>query len=199
MSLLSAARGNAEGGELAASLKKAESTLTATATMTRKPRRPCLSVCCASGSGEIVEEGAIMIAEKKCEICGKAFLPIRKTQKYCSQECQHAASLARKREKYGTTFLSLPESERTYQCLVCGKPFIAKQPQQKYCSKRCANRSNCATPRELRIRSKLRYKSHIEEINASARAQGKSYGQLQTEKRLAVLHASMSGGQDGQV
>lgn len=140
-----------------------------------------------------------MIAEKKCKVCGKAFQPIRKPQKYCSLECQHAAGLARKREKHGTTFLSLPESERTYQCPVCGKSFIAKQPQQKYCSKSCANRSTCATPRELRIRSKLRYKSHIEEINARARAQGKSYRQLQAEKRLAALHASMTGGQDGQI
>lgn len=180
-------------------LKKAESILTATATMTRKPRRPCLSVCGANGSGEIVEEGAIMIAEKKCEICGKAFQPMRKTQKYCSQECRHAADLAKKREKYGPTFLSLSESERTYQCLVCGKSFIAKQPQQKYCSKSCANRSTCTTSRELYIQSRLHYKSHIEEINARARAQGKSYGQLQAEKRLAALHASMTGGKDGQV
>ena len=193
------ARGNAEDGELAVLLKKAESTLTATATMTRKPRRPCLSVCGASGSGEIVEEGAIMIVEKKCGVCGKAYKPMRKTQKYCSLECQHAAGLARKREKYGPTFLSLPESERTYQCLVCGKSFIAKQPQQKYCSKSCANRSTCAIPRELYNRSRSRYKSHIEEINARARAQGKSYGQLQAEKRLAALHVSMTGGKDGQV
>ena len=114
-------------------------------------------------------------------------------------KCELVASGKRKREKYGPTFLSLPESERTYQCLVCGKSFIAKQPQQKYCSKRCANRSTCATPRELCIRSRLHYKSHIEEINARARAQGKSYGQLQAEKRLAALHASMTGGKDGQV
>lgn len=40
---------------------------------------------------------------------------------------------------------------------------------------------------------KRRYESHIEEINAQARAQGKSYGQLQAEKLLARLHAEMSG------
>lgn len=40
---------------------------------------------------------------------------------------------------------------------------------------------------------KRRYESHIEEINAKARAQGKSYGQLQAEKLLARLHAEMSG------
>lgn len=40
---------------------------------------------------------------------------------------------------------------------------------------------------------KRRYESHIEEINARARAQGKSYGQLQAEKLLARLHEEMSG------
>ena len=37
------------------------------------------------------------------------------------------------------------------------------------------------------------YVSHIVEINAQARAQHKSYGQLQAEKLLARLHAEMNG------
>lgn len=41
--------------------------------------------------------------------------------------------------------------------------------------------------------TKRRYESHIEEINAKARSQGKSYGRLQAEKLLARLHEEMSG------
>ena len=37
--------------------------------------------------------------EKKCELCGKDYKPIRKKQKYCSVECQHESYRKPKIEK----------------------------------------------------------------------------------------------------
>lgn len=139
---------------------------------------------------------------KKCVVCGKEFrvTALQKSRLYCSDTCKRkvkrerdrrAAAAKRKRKP---TFASLPESERTRECPACGKMFVAEKSNQRYCSKRCSSNGGGYRGTMLDLPpKKRRYESHIEEINAQARAQHKSYGQLQAEKLLARLHAEMNG------
>lgn len=134
---------------------------------------------------------------KKCVVCGKAFrAKSHPNKKYCSEECQKAGAkiLWTKRMHEQKKFSQLSEGERKRKCVACGKIFIAKRSDQRYCSKRCSSNGGGYNGLCLKLPpKKRRYESHIEEINAQARAQGKSYGKLQAEKLLARLHAEMSG------
>lgn len=137
---------------------------------------------------------------KKCVVCGKEFrvTALQKSRLYCSDTCKRKV----KRERDGRaaaakrkpTFASLPEGERTRECPACGKMFVAERSNQRYCSKKCSSNGGGYRGTMLDLPpKKRRYESHIEEINARARSQGKSYGQLQAEKLLARLHEEMSG------
>lgn len=130
---------------------------------------------------------------KKCVICGKAFrakLPPNK--KYCSVSCRQKAQKLKDKKM---AFPNLPESERERKCASCGKVFVANRSDQRYCSKKCSSNGGGYRGTMLDLPpQKRRYESHIEEINARARAQHKSYGQLQAEKLLARLHEEMAGG-----
>ena len=134
---------------------------------------------------------------KKCVVCGKAFrVKSHPNKKYCSEECQKAGAkiLRLKRVREQKKFSQLPEDERKRKCVACGKKFIAKRRDQRYCSKRCSSNGGGYNGLCLKLPpQKRRYESHIEEINARARAQHKSYGHLQAEKLLARLHAEMNG------
>lgn len=139
---------------------------------------------------------------KKCVVCGKEFrvTALQKSRRYCSDTCKRkvkrerdrrAAAAKRKRKP---TFANLPECERTRECPACGKMFVAEKSNQRYCSKQCSSNGGGYRGTMLDLPpQKRRYESHIEEINAQARAQHKSYGQLQAEKLLARLHAEMNG------
>lgn len=141
----------------------------------------------------------------KCEVCGKVFCTNNPKKKYCSTACRVKAQRIRDREKYRgkchVLFAERPDEERKRTCVFCGESFIANTPNQKYCSKICCKRANnrkqarnSVVRLELPYRQhKPKYASHIVEINAQARAQHKSYGQLQAEKLLARLHAEMNG------
>jgi very-short-patch-repair endonuclease len=68
--------------------------------------------------------------EKKCELCGKDYKPIRKKQKYCSVECQHESYRKPKIEKVITI------------CKFCNKEFYILPNKLitgkgKYCSRLC--------------------------------------------------------------
>lgn len=139
---------------------------------------------------------------KKCVVCGKEFrvTALKKSRLYCSDTCKRKVERERDRRaaaaKRGRkpTFASLPESERMRECPACGKMFVAEKSNQRYCSKKCSSNGGGYRGTMLKLPpQKRRYESHIEEINAQARAQGKSYGQLQAEKLLARLHAEMNG------
>lgn len=142
----------------------------------------------------------------KCEVCGKVFCTNNPKKKYCSTACRVEAQRIRDREKYRekchVLFAERPEEERKRTCVFCGESFIANTSKQKYCSKICCKRANNrkqARNSVVRLeipykRHKPKYASHIVEINAQARAQHKSYGQLQAEKLLARLHNEMNGG-----
>lgn len=129
---------------------------------------------------------------KKCALCGKSFrAKSHPNKKYCSVSCRQKAQKLKDKKM---AFPNLPESERKRKCASCGKVFVANRSDQRYCSKKCSSNGGGYRGTMLDLPpQKRRYESHIEEINAQARAQGKSYGQLQAEKLLARLHAEMSG------
>lgn len=138
---------------------------------------------------------------KKCVVCGKEFrvTALQKSRLYCSDTCKRKVKRERDRRaaaaKRKPTFASLPEGERTRECPACGKMFVAERSNQRYCSKKCSSNGGGYRGTMLDLPpKKRRYESHIEEINAKARAQHKSYGQLQAEKLLARLHEEMAGG-----
>lgn len=149
-----------------------------------------------AGSSVLVYLGE-EINVKKCVVCGKAFrAKSHPNKKYCSEECQKAGAkiLWMKRMHEQKKFSQLSEDERKRKCVACGKTFIAKRRDQRYCSKRCSSNGGGYNGLCLKLPpKKRRYESHIEEINAQARAQHKSYWQLQAEKLLARLHEEMSG------
>lgn len=99
-----------------------------------------------------------------------------------------------------SSLVCIGEEEQTCKCEACGKVFCTNNPKKKYCSKICCKRANNrkqARNSVVRLelpykRHKPKYASHIVEINAQARAQHKSYGQLQAEKLLARLHEEMN-------
>lgn len=147
-----------------------------------------------SGAGSSV---LVCISEeiyvKKCVVCGKPFqAKSHPNKKYCSVSCRQKAQKLKDKKM---AFPNLPESERERKCASCGKVFVANRSDQRYCSKKCSSNGGGYRGTMLDLPpQKRRYESHIEEINARARAQHKSYGQLQAEKLLARLHEEMNGG-----
>lgn len=63
----------------------------------------------------------------KCKVCGKEFIPNKKTSKYCSQQCQ---------------WEGLKKPKEVCVCLHCGKEFIPLRGNSGlYCSRKCAKYS----------------------------------------------------------
>ncbi len=68
--------------------------------------------------------------EKECLYCHKAYVTIKKTQKFCSVECQHRSYRVQKVNRVKCV------------CLKCGKEFLkipskANEKYGKYCSRKC--------------------------------------------------------------
>lgn len=136
---------------------------------------------------------------KACRMCGKSFTPVGR-QIYCSDKCaQHAQDAKRRKKKGIILFKDKPAEERKRACDFCGKEFIRSHPSQTFCSHDCREKSNRQRKKEHKIvrlekpyiKHKPKYKSNIEAINAEAKARGMTYGQMQAQKRLAVMHEEM--------
>lgn len=150
---------------------------------------------------------------RKCKFCGKEFTPIQNHQVYCSRSCANRQYRKNYKLKHGfIPFSQKSEAERTRVCPHCKKSFVAHTPSQKYCCGQCkrdeykknktfkdsaakigCERKSVKPKHESIGKRHIKHVSHIVEINAQARAQHKSYGQLQAEKLLARLHAEMNG------
>lgn len=152
---------------------------------------PAANKRASAGSSVLVCIGE-EIHVKKCVVCGKAFrAKSHPNKKYCTVSCRQKAQKLKDKKM---AFPNLPESERERKCASCGKVFVANRSDKRYCSKKCSSNGGGYRGTMLDLPpQKRRYESHIEEINARARAQHKSYGQLQAEKLLARLHAEMNG------
>lgn len=127
-----------------------------------------------------------------CPICGKEFKQTAPAKKYCSDKCRRRAFNCRRRafyEKKGK-YGDKPEEERIRTCATCGRKFAATWKTQKYCSAKCA---------KVRHKYIVGDNSHLDEINAEARKQGKTYGQLKAEKLLERMHIEMEARVNGDV
>lgn len=67
---------------------------------------------------------------RTCEVCGQPYMPVRSTQRYCSDKCYNTAANIRHGHKRAT-----PLEPRT--CEACGQPFIPRQKNQTVCSPKC--------------------------------------------------------------
>ena len=70
-----------------------------------------------------------MKEERICNTCGKAYIPVKSFQKYCSKDCQ-PCNIYRKEDS---------EAKRHKLCAWCGIEFYdsCRQNTTKYCSDRC--------------------------------------------------------------
>jgi hypothetical protein len=82
----------------------------------------------------------------------------------------------------------LMKYKNTYHkiCPICGKVFDTGRDNQSYCSPECCLEQKRRTCREYRLKKKeakpkARKILSVQEINARARAEGKSYGQYVSE------------------
>jgi 5-methylcytosine-specific restriction endonuclease McrA len=68
------------------------------------------------------------LPEKKCSTCGKMYVPIRKTSKYCTDKCRYHAFLAKKNR------VTIPQDLRYsilrrdgFMCRYCGAKPVQKE------------------------------------------------------------------------
>lgn len=80
------------------------------------------------------ESGAPPLVERNCAVCGAAFMPQRRNQVVCSDECRYRRSLqtmAKANKKRRERDLS-PRA-----CKVCGNVFTPKRASEVCCSPAC--------------------------------------------------------------
>lgn len=120
---------------------------------------------------------------KTCEICHKVFSPYRKTQKFCSYECNRKAHNEKQRKEYVHH-----KSETIKECLICHKYFIKSSNNQKYC-KPCKielertshiKRQNKYQNKRRKIDNNFKLKCYLRNrINAAIKGKNKSLKTLE--------------------
>ena len=70
---------------------------------------------------------------RQCYVCGKAFFAGMPHAELCSERCNQAATLQRRK--------ALRIAERYRVCQRCGKDFLAARKDAKYCSAACRQRA----------------------------------------------------------
>lgn len=122
---------------------------------------------------------------KKCEICGREFLPKNQIQKYCGFECQQISN--RERAKILMRKRYAQKKEENGKCPICGKTFKKKNGNQIYCGsaecrkermreysrERWASRGNDRIEKPIK---RLR-KGSIAAVTEAAREMNMSYGE----------------------
>lgn len=174
-----------------------------------KPVTPTQSTCSMTchnlaNAGIVLVNGkkiSVKTEKKKCAHCGKEF-DAKPMQIYCSDRCADRAYQEHRKKRLALTstrYIDKPESERTKVCPVCGKSFVAERESKVYCSNEClikhsrdAREYGVVALEKPYTKHKAKYESHIEDINAVAKAHGMTYGKWQAQKQLARIHAEMA-------
>lgn len=177
-----------------------------------KPVFPTQSVC-GMKCYNLAKAGIILVnaekirvktEKKKCAYCGKEF-DARPMQRYCCDRCADRDYQENRKKRLALTstrYIDKPESERTKTCPICGKKFVATTPMKVYCSSACRDKHSKTKKAQYDynkgvalekpyVKHKPKHDSHIEDINATAKAHGMTYGKWQAQKRLALLHQQM--------
>lgn len=96
------------------------------------------------------------ITPRKCEVCGKEFLPpiYNRHAKYCSDECRKDAANALRRARRGSDGTRvLPLRKRV--CAGCGKEFETRANNVKFCSRSCYMKFRLARERAEYVSQKM--------------------------------------------
>ena len=130
-----------------------------------------------------------MLQERKCNYCGKKFMPTVKTNIYCSTDCQYENRKKRQREGKEGELAKIPKRP----CIICGTIYQPKRANGTCCSDKCRRKhykkmqtisskklQEKKKAEELMAKIKVQEKrknSPLVEMNAKARELGMSYGQ----------------------
>ncbi len=93
--------------------------------------------------------------DKHCEFCGRPFVALRQTAKYCGDVCRVKAQKRRKAKK----MVAQPKRK----CAVCGKDFRPKTEASRLCSKACGMRETHA-----KMRAAKEAERHIQQLRHRA-------------------------------
>ena len=101
--------------------------------------------------------------QRKCVICGRAFIPARNNKVVCSERCQRERTLQgrrlwQKRDREAILGAS------NLRCEICGKKYKAKSLRQKTCSPACEHERLKALYRASYERRKLRAAGKAESL-----------------------------------
>ncbi len=137
------------------------------------------------------QERRSVVPARKCEWCGKEFVPIRSTRRFCSPGCIQAARYWGSPEKAqricpicGKTFSATKHNplycsdecraiakgtgRHTKTCLVCGKSFSPDSRHHKYCSEECSKEGSQRRKADLqkKYHDRRRYSGNREKVIA---------------------------------
>jgi len=74
--------------------------------------------------------------ERTCRQCGREFETTTASKLVCSPECL----VARRANRYRSTYVPRPRVERSCICDQCEAEFMAMNPKSQFCSKKCRER-----------------------------------------------------------
>ena len=127
---------------------------------------------------------------RKCEVCGKEYIPTKKSQRCCSKAC------SLKRWKLMNPEYCAPPRE-IRKCIICGNEFMPIRSNHVCCSKKCTSKRNKETQllndraiNEIRKAQEAMPESNhdaIAMLTIAARAEGLSYGQYEANKRAKMV------------
>lgn len=122
---------------------------------------------------------------RKCEVCGKEYIPTKISQRCCSKAC------SLKRWKSMNPEYCAPPRE-IKKCIICGTEFMPKRTSHICCSKKCTMQRNKETQlindrlfREAQKAQEAMPESNhdaIAQLTIEATEQGLSYGQLEAKR-----------------
>lgn len=106
----------------------------------------------------------------KCSQCGKKFLGIRPSRRFCSNLCRHRAVVP----------LKPPPAKK--KCSWCGKIFQPKLEKRRFCSDRCGHR-------DYTERNRSNYNRRMRELNYKTR--------VATPWKLPIASAKLRARKEG--
>lgn len=77
---------------------------------------------------------------RSCAYCGKSFMQMHGTQKYCSAACRENYHKDKASIKGKSATIVRKQTTEPRACRQCGASFIPKIPQQVFCSRACSRR-----------------------------------------------------------
>lgn len=120
------------------------------------------------------------VQSKKCEQCGKSFIPYRSNQILCSKRCNELKRNEKDRSGLGKNWSAGKEYVPRQTCIVCGNLFYAPPAQLKrggnagkFCSNKCYGKHNT---KEVPVKERRAIKKRENKIPKEPRPEVKLTG-----------------------